>query len=64
MLNRSSSQDLMKVIKMVTGNKNAGISLPLHIVQHLDCIRGDYPRSKFVLSLIRAALKMREQPTQ
>jgi hypothetical protein len=43
-----------------TGSKNCGVSLPPYVVEHLDSIRGGYPRSKFVLTLIKKSLELKE----
>lgn len=43
-----------------TGSRNCGVSLPPYVIEHLDSIRGGYPRSKFVLALIKKSLQLKE----
>lgn len=38
-----------------------GISLPKNIITEIDSLRGDIPRSKFILRLIEAGFKSREK---
>jgi hypothetical protein len=56
-----NSKDEMKMSKFQpTGSKNCGVSLPPYVVEHLDSIRGGYPRSKLVLALIKKSLELKE----
>lgn len=42
-------------------SKDCGISLPPYMIQHLNSIRGNYPRSKLVLMLIKKSLELKEE---
>jgi len=52
-----SNRNLSKF--QATGSRNCGVSLPPYVVEHLDSIRGEYPRSKFVLALIKKSCFLR-----
>ena len=38
-----------------------GVSMPLQLVRRLDDVRGDIPRSKFLLRLVERELKEQEE---
>ena len=54
----NNSSNMSKMLS--TGSKNSDISLPLYMIEYIDSIRGRYPRSKFVLNLIKKALEVQE----
>ncbi|HEX5975726.1 MAG TPA: hypothetical protein VFY68_00540 [Nitrososphaeraceae archaeon] len=54
---------MSEVSKLTTNTEltGFGVSMPLQLVRRLDDVRGDIPRSKFLLRLVERELKEQEE---